>query len=169
MCIRVRLNSLGAAGDLHSGLKGFGGIVHQLERGAPMRSVHSVSPANSMDSVTSALRPLSRQSSLPRYEDLFPVDLQEKTVWVGKKNANGHAPLYQQIDTSSSQVGATGQFVGRRSGDTWLPLSSPLDAKPDLSIDLPLHNVPRIKDGHAKGVCLVDGQYCIGMSGKTYV
>ncbi|WP_122562957.1 membrane-targeted effector domain-containing toxin [Pseudomonas viridiflava] len=167
--ISALLNSLGAAGDLHSGLKGFGGIVHQLERGAPMRSVHSVSPANSMDSVTSALRPLSRQSSLPRYEDLFPVDLQEKTVWVGKKNANGHAPLYQQIDTSSSQVGTTGQFVGRRSGETWLPLSSPLNAKPDLAIDLSLHNVARIKDGHAKGVCLVDGKYCIGMSGKTYV
>ncbi|WP_163018402.1 hypothetical protein, partial [Pseudomonas viridiflava] len=131
--------------------------------------VHSVSPANSMDSVTSALRPLSRQSSLPRYEDLFPIDLQERTVWVGKKNANGHAPLYQQVDPLSSQVSATGQFVGRRNGETWLPLSSPLDAKPDLSIDRALHNVPRIKDGHAKGVCLVDGQYCIGMSGKTYV
>ncbi|WP_162874033.1 hypothetical protein, partial [Pseudomonas viridiflava] len=35
--ISALLNSLGAAGDLHSGLKGFGGIVHRLERGAPMR------------------------------------------------------------------------------------------------------------------------------------
>jgi len=151
-------NSAGAAGDLHSGLKGFGSIVHRLER----RPVS-----------LPALRPLSRHSSLPRYEDLFPVSLNDEPALLGKANVHGHAPVYRQLDHFLPQVSATGQFAKRAPDGAWQPLgSTPGNASgvPEkLAIDLSLQNVPRIRNGHAQGVCLVEGKYCIALNGKTYV
>ncbi|MBC3957804.1 membrane-targeted effector domain-containing toxin [Pseudomonas triticifolii] len=150
-------NGLGAAGDLLSGLKGFGGIVHRLEKRLPEAS---------------ALPPIAPHDLPPRYEDLFPANLQDKAVLVGKTNANGHAPLFQQVSPSSQKISATGQFASRTPDGNWQPLSSPLDtantAGRDLAVDLSLQNVPRIKNGHANGICSVQGKHYINLSGKTY-
>lgn len=150
-------NGMGAAGDLLSGMKGFGGIVHRLEKRLPDAS---------------ALPPIAPHDLPPRYEDLFPASLQDKTVLVGKVNANGHAPLFQQASTSSQKISATGQFASRTSDGSWHPLSSPLDsaktAGRDLAVDVSLQNVPRIKGGHANGICSVQGKHYINLSGKTY-
>ncbi len=150
-------NGLGAAGDLHSGLRGFGGLVHRLEKRLPEAS---------------ALPPITRHDLPPRYEDLLPANLQDKTVLIGKVNANGHAPLFQQASPASQKISATGQFASRKPDGSWQPLSSPLDSSStagrDLAVELSLQNVPRIKSGHANGVCSVNGKHYINLSGKTY-
>jgi hypothetical protein len=146
------LNGLGAAGDLHAGMKGFGGLLHRIGK-------HS--------SPDAALRPLQRQPSLPRYEDLFPAKLQDETFLLGKPNSNGHAEVFRSPSVSSREVTATGQFASRETSGTWSPLGSS-DLPSDLSIKQSLQDVPRVNDGHAKGVYTTDGKTWIEKSGKTY-
>lgn len=153
------LNGLGAAGDLHSGLKGFGGLLQRNKR----QPGHGAAP-------------LQRQSSLPRYEDLYPVNLEHEPFLLGKPNANGHAPVFRGTPSGSSHLTATGQFATRATNGTWRPLGSSqaLAAGPSpslrsaMAVDISLHNLPRQVEGHAKGVCFVNGNCYIELSGKTY-
>lgn len=149
------LNSLGAAGDLHSGVKGFGGPLKQIaarQRAEPLAG---------------ALQP---PPSLPRYEELFPVELQDEWFLVEKPNVHGHAPVYRSV--GSRDVDATGEFAIYRPGGKWDTLGAGSGMTPSatssLAVDLPLNGTAPVKDGHAKGVWLVDGQPCIELSGKTY-
>ncbi len=159
--LTAMINSFGAAGDLHSGLKGFGSVVRQI--GPPP-------PADS------ALRPLQRASSLPRYEDLYPINLHNESFLVGKPDANGYFPVLRNLGDSPGEVGNTGQFVKPGSNGTWQP-SGPASgtATPPhagvhegFEVRLSLNNVPRIGEGHAKGVCTVNGKHYIDLSGKTF-
>ncbi|MCI3947441.1 type III effector [Pseudomonas syringae] len=154
-------NGLGAGGDLLTGLKGFGGVLHQLE--------HS-------QEATPVLRSFRQQSSVPRYEHLYPVELQEQVFLVGRPNANGHAPVFHATPVSSAPPRATGQYAVREAGGNWQPLAPMFNAVPrapsglriDRAVDLSLHDVPRIAAGHARGVCLVNGQRYIELSGRTF-
>lgn len=146
------LNGLGAAADLHSGMKGFGGLLHRVGK-------HS--------SPDTALRPLQRQPSLPRYETLFPAKLQDETFLLGKPNTNGHAEVFRSASGSSREVMATGQFATREASGTWRPLGA-TDLPNDLSIKQLLQDIPRIDNGHAKGVYTTNGKAWIEKSGNTY-
>ena len=153
------LNSLGAAGDLHTGLKGFGGMLHRLDRSTRTDPV---------------LRPLPRQGSLPRYEDLYPVSLQQEPFLRGQPSINGHAAIYR-FNLDSHQVNATGKFAAKTEKGTWQALdmqparaSTQSTAKADFSVRLSLHDVPRISDGHAKGVHRLDGVTYIELGEKTW-
>ncbi|AHF65669.1 membrane-targeted effector domain-containing toxin [Pseudomonas cichorii] len=154
--LTAMLNSFGAAGDLHSGLKGFGSVVRQ------------VGPPPSPDS---ALRPVKRVPSLPRYEDLFPIKLNDEALLVGKPDTNGYFPVLRNVSGSPTEAGSTGQFIRPGSG-TWQPLDaatpSPAGVHDGFEVRLSLNNVPRIGDGHAKGVCTVNGKQYIELSGKTF-
>lgn len=155
------LNGLGAAGDLHSGLKGFGSTLRQTRQ----RTV-----------LTSALSPAPGRSSLPRYSDLFPARLDDETFLLGKPNANGHAPVFRAVSPDSQAVSTTGQFASQQTGGTWRPLAQSTDPVSGTSLNVPeqwalnrsLSDIPRVENGHAKGVCLVDGRHCIELSGKTW-
>ncbi|MEN1834694.1 membrane-targeted effector domain-containing toxin [Pseudomonas lijiangensis] len=159
--LTAMLNSFGAAGDLHSGLKGFGSVVRQI--GPPP-------PADS------ALRPIQRTPSLPRYEDLYSINLSDETFLVGKPDTNGYFPVLRNVSGSAPEIDSTGQFVKPGAHGTWQPSGSALDtATPSpaglhdgFEVHLSLNNVPRIGDGHAKGVCTVNGKQYIELSGKTF-
>ncbi|QHE99518.1 dermonecrotic toxin domain-containing protein [Pseudomonas cannabina] len=159
--VSALFNGLGAGGDLLTGLKGFGGVLHSLEQGGESAP---------------ALRSLQRQSSLPRYEDLYPAELQEQVFLLGKPNPNGHAPVFHATPVSSAPPRATGQFAAQRADGAWQPLLSLPDARPrapsglrtELAVDLSLHDVPRITVGHATGVCVVNGRHYVELSGSTF-
>lgn len=154
-------NSLGAAGDLHSGLKGFGGVLRQT--GRPARSA-------------SVLPPLQRQPSLPRYEDLFPATLHDEPFLLGKANANGHHPVLHAISPASPHLLETGHFARPTASGAWQPLGSPLDTSPTRvsgvlngrPVQVSLHDVPRLTEGHGKGVCALNGKHYIEFSGQTW-
>ncbi|MBX8597314.1 membrane-targeted effector domain-containing toxin [Pseudomonas cichorii] len=159
--LTAMLNSFGAAGDLHSGLKGFGSVVRQAGPPPPPDS---------------ALRPLQRTASLPRYEDLYPVNLNNETFLVGKPDSNGYFPVMRNVSSYPTEVGSTGQFIKPGAGGTWQPSGSTLDiATPShagvhhgFEVHVSLNKVPRIGDGHAKGVCIVNGKHYIELSGKSF-
>ncbi|WP_058971712.1 membrane-targeted effector domain-containing toxin [Pseudomonas syringae] len=154
-------NGIGAGSDLLVGLKGFGGVLHQLEHS------HQSTPA---------LRSFKRQSSLPRYEDLYPVELQEQVFLISKPNAHGHAAVFHAPHVASAPPLATGQFALREAAGVWQPLLPPPTAVPrapsglrtDLAVDVSMDNVTRIADGHAKGVYPLSGKHYIRLSDHTF-
>ncbi|RRV09436.1 membrane-targeted effector domain-containing toxin [Pseudomonas sp. v388] len=157
------LNSLGAAGDIHSGIKGLGGTLRRIA-------------ADGQPGTPPASTPLQRSTSLPRYEDLFPVQLQDEAFLVSKPDAHGHAPVFRRIEGSSQDVNATGQFALYQRDGGWQPLGrSPSlgsgaqsGLRSELSVQLSLRDVPPINSGHAQGVRMVNGQSYIELSGRTY-
>jgi hypothetical protein len=156
------LNSLGAAGDIHSGIKGFGGPLRRMA--ADARPGSQLPPQ------------LQRSSSLPRYEDLFPVQLHQEPFLVSKPDVHGHAQVFRSINGSSQRVDATGHFASRQADGSWQPLGQSSDRQPalqpgpraDLSVALSLREVPPVTSGHARGVRMVDGQPYIELSGNAY-
>ncbi|MCF5222421.1 membrane-targeted effector domain-containing toxin [Pseudomonas syringae] len=154
-------NGIGAGSDLLVGLKGFGGVLHHLEHGRESAPV---------------LRSFQRQSSLPHYEDLYPVELQEQVFLISRPNANGHAAVFQVPNRSSAPPKATGQFAARQAGGAWQPLlpspnlapRAPSGLRIELAVNLSLHDVPRIVAGHAEGVCVVNGRHYVELSGRTF-
>lgn len=154
-------NGLGAAGDLHSGLKGFGGLLRQ--------SGHSPRTA-------SVLPPLQRQPSLPRYEDLFPVMLHDEPFLLGKADINGHFPVLRTVNATSPELQATGYFASPTANGAWQPLAAPLDTSlPSVAgirdgrpVELSLQGMPHMNLAHGKGVCAVNGKHYIEFSGNTW-
>jgi hypothetical protein len=152
------LNSLGAAGDIHSGLKGFGG---------PLRKI--VQRQTDLP-----LRPVQPSSSLPRYEDLFPVNLRDEPFLLTKPDRHGYAQVFRA--DSRQVVDATREFVIFRPRTAWQPLGDTTTSAPrvkpatpgELAVSLSLRDVSPVADGHAKGVCLVNGKPYIELSGNTY-
>ncbi|MCD5994997.1 membrane-targeted effector domain-containing toxin [Pseudomonas sp. CDFA 602] len=155
--ISALLNGLGAAGDISSGLRGFGGVVHRLER---------------RSSSTVALRTVPKPSAPPRYEDLFPVTIKDQPFLIAQPNANGHMPVFHTLDASQAKVEATGQFVKRQADGLWQPLGPVSEGasgvRTGYAVDVSLHNVPRNKGGHGEGVCTVNGKHYIDLSGSTF-
>ncbi|MFJ4141749.1 dermonecrotic toxin domain-containing protein [Pseudomonas sp. NPDC089734] len=141
------LNSLGAAGDLHSGLKGFGGFMRKL---------------TPRDGPTPLLNKTSRP---PSYDELFPVDLQNETFWIGKPNANGHAPVFSRNNAAPHDVQITGQYATKNHAGVWHPLEQPGQ---DRAVNISLQGVPVIESGHAKGIRVVKGESYIELQGRAY-
>ncbi|WP_434678368.1 membrane-targeted effector domain-containing toxin [Pseudomonas sp. R1-18] len=135
------LNSLGAAGDLHSGLKGFGSVARQI---APPSSP--------------AARPVQRALSLPSYDDLYPKTFRDKSSIAAKPGAKSYL-------AGMNKPGAAKQPVIAPSGTA---STSPFGARAVFEVDLSLENVSRLTEGHARGTCIVDGKYYIELSGKTF-
>ncbi|MCF5663318.1 DUF6543 domain-containing protein, partial [Pseudomonas syringae] len=125
---------------------------------------------------TPVLRSFQRQPSLPRYEDLYPVELQEQVFLLGKPNVHGHAAVFQAPHVASAPPLATGQFAARRGDGAWQPLlplppvaqQAPSGLRIDLAVDISLENLPRIADGHAKGVHAINGKHYIQLSDRAF-
>ncbi|SQF94578.1 type III effector HopAC1 [Paucimonas lemoignei] len=154
-------NSLGAAGDLSAGMKGFGAL-RQLG--------HNGNQALALPTVKKLPRATSQA-------DLQPVNLEGETFWRGKPNANGHAPVYR-VSTDQAQIPqATGQFARRDLDGTWRPLSQPaspttaLNAqgiKPKFAVDISLQNATLIASAHGSGVRVVNGKYYINLGTQVF-
>ena len=145
------LNSLGAAGDLQSGLKGFGGLARKL-------ALPSAPPAH----------PLQRSVSLPGYEDLYPKRFHDKSFVAAKPGVKAQPT---GLATPSASPAANPHVsVAQQPQAASFGMASPssLEVNTAFEVDLRLHNVPRLTQGHAAGVCLVDGRYYIDVSGKTF-
>lgn len=152
------LNSLGAAGDIHSGLKGFAGPLRKIAHGQTDIPLRQVQPS----------------SSLPRYEDLFPVNLRDEPFLLSKPDLHGYAQVFRA--DSTQVVDATGEFAIFRPRTAWQPLGESTTTAPHatstapggLAVNLSLRDVSPVADGHARGVCLVNGKPYIELSGNTY-
>jgi hypothetical protein len=151
-------NSLGAIGDLDSGLKGFGRVVHQF-----------ADPAKKVLTLDSAL-PLT-----PPMSDLRPVILQGEPFWT-KPTTNAYFPLYQASTRQPDTLLATGHFAKRDASGGLQPLRlensnpvpDPLQPNPAYAVNLSSGDAIPISSGHAKGVTLAGGQPHIELAGLTF-
>lgn len=149
--VSAMINSYGARGDLKYGLKGFGKVIRQLALPPDPVSVPG----------TTSVR------SLPRYEDLFPAG------WYEKSRA---LPHYEDLDPARSHHEQMSLRAKREAALPKQPSTSTTgrDIDPALAtrdtfeVDISLHALPRLTEGHAKGVCPVKGKYYIDLSGKTF-
>ncbi|HEX8592289.1 MAG TPA: membrane-targeted effector domain-containing toxin [Pseudomonas sp.] len=151
------LNSAGAAGDWHSGLKGFGRLVNRLDSPSGRRSAPNT---------------VKQPDPLPRYDELFPVQLQDETFRVGRPDANGHALVYR--GNGEEHIQATGHYATRRPNGSWEPLGQHA-ATPSANavgsareVNVSLSNITPQAQGHANGVSIVNGRHYIALHGKTY-
>ena len=158
------LNSVGAAGDLSAGLKGFGGIMRKLSNqpsAAPLPGT------------------LERASSLPTYDELFPVQLQDEMAYVTRPNVNRHAEVYKPLTAGSDEAYATRHYATMDKDGKWQPLGQgqaadvrrlqgTLAVNPDRAVKISLQDVPRTTEGHARGVSAVNGNCYIEMDGLVY-
>ncbi|TDV65997.1 membrane-targeted effector domain-containing toxin [Pseudomonas sp. LP_7_YM] len=155
------LNMVGAAGDLHQGLKGFGAMARKLSRcsGTPARP--------------STLKKLSNPA---KQEKLYPANLQDQSFLIGKPNASGQAPVYRSLGVDPEEVAATRHYATRDSNGAWQPLDQPAtptlprasDALANRAVDISLQDLPQVAEGHARGVSLGQGRHYIQMNGLVY-
>ncbi len=154
-------NSLGAAGDLSAGMKGFGAL-RQLGHSGKHSSV--IPAANNV-------------ARVPTQADLRPVQLEGETFWRSKPNANGHASVYRLGSDQTKAAEATEQFARRDLDGTWRPLSHPADqatlvnadgTKPVIPVNISLKDVIALSSGHGKGVSLVNGKYYIELGTQVF-
>ena len=156
------LNIAGAAGDFAVGLKGFDGVARKLAKEAK----NGVLPA--------ALR---KTSDLATQNELFPVSLWDEPLLITQPNANGHLEVFRRTNASSGDVKATGQYAMKHTDATLQPLSdsstaarawTPDAVSADRVVNLSLQDLPRITEGHAKGISVSNGKCYIEMNGLTY-
>jgi hypothetical protein len=157
------LNSAGAAGDLTAGLKGFGGIMRKL---------------SSEPSATALPVTLKRVSSLPTYDELFPLQLQDEMAYVTRPNVNRHVEVYKSLGSSSDDAYATRHYAARDKDGAWQPLGQapdikrpqgPLAVNPGRAVSISLQELPRATEGHGRGVSMgVNGKSYIEMDGMVY-
>jgi len=157
------LNSVGAAGDLSAGLKGFGGIMRKL----------SNQPSSAPLPTT-----LKRVSSLPTYDELFPVQLQDEMAYVTRPNVNRHVEVYKPLGSGSDEAYATRHYAVMDNDGAWQPLGQapnvqrpqrPIAVNADRAVDISLQGLPRITEGHGRGVSLgINGKSYIEMDGLVY-
>jgi len=154
-------NSLGAAGDLSVGMKGFGAL-RQLG--------HSSQHA----SVLPAVKKIPR---LPSQANLHPVKLEGETFWRGKPNANGHAAVYRIGVDQSQTAHVTGQFARRDLDGAWRPLSQPVGQrtvlnaeglKQGLAVNISLEKATAVASAHGKGVQLLNGKHYIQLGPQVF-
>jgi len=154
-------NSLGAAGDLSAGMKGFGAL-RQLDRGGQ----HAT-----------ALQPVKTVTRTPSQTDLLPVNLEGETFWRSKPNANGHASVFRIGTDQSKAPQATGQFVRRELNGGWRPLSQPAGqpavlttdgVKQGFSVNISLQEATPLSSAHGKGVSLLNGKYYIELRAQVF-
>lgn len=146
-------NSFGALGDLHSGIKGFGGLLHKLKPG----SGH-----------LQALQPVRQSEKIGRRIDLYPVIVAEESFWLGKPVADGYAPLFRTPSDSSQALLTTGQYARRDASGVWRPLGHDVSPGAPTPINVSLDDAWPAKPPHAKGVCIVDNKPCIELHGQIY-
>ncbi|MDB6141480.1 MAG: type effector HopAC1, partial [Pseudomonas sp.] len=156
-------NSVGAVGDLHSGIKGFGGVLRQVTRNGGQ---------NPLLQTAKQLQHLA-----PPLKDLRPIQLQGEVFWAGKPHSTSRVPLYQTSTLNPQTPLATGHFADKDLAGVWQPLRRETNPSAPAAqgavnrayaVDVSLTEITPIASGHAQGVTLIQGQHYIEVDGLTF-
>ncbi len=152
------LNTAGAAGDLHSGIKGLGGVLRDL-RGPKAAGRHARSVAHATD------------------ETLQPVAVENELFWAAPQSANRHVPLYRTRALIPETLQPTGRYAQTDVTGVWRALQQdnpPVGvaantvAPPLHAVDVSLADALPLNRPHGQGVSVVNGNFYIAMQGQTY-
>lgn len=153
-------NSLGAAGDLSAGFKGFGALRHLRQRGQH---------ASALPLVKSIAHP-------PYHAGLLPAELDGEIVWLSKPNANGYAPVNRSNVDPNKAPQPTGQLAKRNAAGTWQPLNHlnlPSGVATDvtasgLSVNISLRDAVALSPAHGQGVRVLNGKHYIELQAQVF-
>ncbi|MGV8916384.1 MAG: membrane-targeted effector domain-containing toxin [Pseudomonas sp.] len=157
------LNSFGAAGDLQSGVKGFGEILRSI----------TVNQGQNPSLVAAK----QLQQLAPPTSELSPLTLHGEPFWAGKSNNSGHVALFRSSAQEPDKLIATGQFAQHDADKVLQPLrreiSQPLltnglSPNPEYAVNISLKGRIPAASGHTKGVVRIDGKDYIELDGLTY-
>ncbi|UZJ60101.1 membrane-targeted effector domain-containing toxin [Pseudomonas sp. KU26590] len=151
------LNTAGAAGDLHSGIKGLGGVMRDLTgQKAAGRYARSVTHATD--------------------ETLQPVAVENELFWAAPQPANRHVPLYRTRALIPETLQPTGRYAQTDVTGIWRALqqdTAPVrvgdtPAQPLHAVGVSLTDALPLTRPHGQGVSVVRGNFYIAMQGQTY-
>lgn len=154
-------NSLGAAGDLSAGMKGFGAL---------RRLGHNSKHASEATATKNTIR-------VPGQADLHPVSLEGETFLRSKPDVDSHASVYLTSNDPFQAPQATGQFVRHDADGAWRPLAQPTGKKTTrnangindgLAVDVSLQGATPLASTHGEGVSLLKGKYYIELQAKVF-
>ncbi|MCF7534512.1 membrane-targeted effector domain-containing toxin [Pseudomonas petrae] len=151
------LNTAGAAGDLHTGIKGLGGVLKDLTT-QKATGRHARSVANGSD------------------ETLQPVAIENELFWAAPQSANTHVPLYRTRALIPETLQPTGRYAQTDVTGVWRALQQ--DTAPVRVGDTPVHPLHPVDVSladalplnrpHGQGVSVVRGNFYIAMQDQTY-
>ncbi|QKF51028.1 membrane-targeted effector domain-containing toxin [Pseudomonas graminis] len=151
------LNTAGAAGDLHSGMKGLGGVLKDLTgRKAAGRYARSVAHATD--------------------ETLQPVVVENELFWAAPQAANRHVPLYRTRALIPETLQPTGRYAQTDVTGVWRALqqdTAPVPVgntpvHPLHAVDVSLADALPLNRPHGQGISVVRGNCYVAMQGRTY-
>lgn len=157
------LNTLGAFGDLHSGLKFFGGPLRLLARKAGQSA--ELAKARAL------------QAGASKGDTLQPVLIQGEQFWAGTPGIKGHAPLFRGVPHDPEKLLATGRFAEKDLAGTWQPvhqhsnrtLNSDLNhANPAFAVKQSLADSTLLGATHGKGVYAAAGNHYIALDDLVF-
>ncbi|PVZ15607.1 MULTISPECIES: membrane-targeted effector domain-containing toxin [unclassified Pseudomonas] len=138
------LNGAGAAGDLTSGLKGFGHLIRQARP-------------------TRATRPLLEPAGP------LPVPLGHQLVYAGKSHgAHVHEVLHAAEDGSLT---GSGRYVRQNKDGAWQRLdaaSAPHPSAQAYAVEVDLSRATPLTSSHAQGVVQLEGRFYIAMGQQHF-
>ncbi|TDV51383.1 multifunctional autoprocessing RTX toxin-like protein [Pseudomonas graminis] len=152
------LNTAGAAGDLHSGIKGLGGVLRDL-RGPKAAGRYARSVAHATD------------------ETLQPVAVENELFWAAPQSANRHVPLYRTRALIPETLQSTGRYAQTDVTGVWRALQQdnpPVGVAANTvapalhAVDVSLADAIPLNRPHGQGVSVVRGNCYIAMQGQTY-
>lgn len=151
------LNTAGAAGDLHSGMKGLGGILKDLT-GQKTAGRYARSVAHATDGT------------------LQPVAVENELFWAAPQSANRHVPLYRTHALIPETLQPTGRYAQTDVTGVWRALQQDTPpvrvantvSPPLHAIDVSLTDAIPLSRPHGQGVSVVRGNFYIAMQGQTY-
>jgi hypothetical protein len=154
--LSVWLNAAGAAGDLHSGIKGLGGVLKELA--GPRKAGRHV-------------RSVTRHSD----ETLRPVVVEDTLFWAKQPSGNSHVPLYRTRALLAETLQPTGHYARTDVSGIWhaLQQDKPPVAGNGIALDGNTVNVSltdAVAHGneHGRGVKVLRGNCYIALGGQTF-
>ncbi|RZI76004.1 MAG: membrane-targeted effector domain-containing toxin [Pseudomonas sp.] len=151
------LNTAGAAGDLHSGMKGLGGVLKDLtDQNAGGRYARSVAHATD--------------------ETLQPIVVENELFWAPPQSANRHVPLHRTRALIPETLQPTGRYAQTDVTGVWRALQQdnpPVRAADTLvhplhAVEVSLADAVPLTRPHGQGVSVVRGNCYISLQGQTY-
>ena len=151
------LNTAGAAGDLHSGMKGLGGVLKDLT-GQKAAGRYARSVAHATD------------------ETLQPIVVENELFWAPPQSANRHVPLHRTRALIPETLQPTGRYAQTDVTGVWRALQQdnpPVRATNTLAhplhaVDVSLADAVPLSRPHGQGVSVARGNFYIAMQGQTY-
>lgn len=156
--LSVWLNAAGAAGDLHSGIKGLGGVLKELAGpGKAGRRVRSIPQ--------------------PTDETLRPVVVENTLFWAGQPSGNRHVPLYRTQALLPETLQPTGHYARTDASGIWHALQQDTPPVPGndvahlhsgYAVNVSLNEAVALDSEHGRGVKVLRGNCYISLHGQIF-